>query len=131
VTRSFRIPKLGQYDPYTWVPVQETNLDSLPEDLCPTEGCPWCDAVWVDVTSVGVIPPYHVRGALVRAFGDQWVVHLAPILAPVVAVRLRCFSGHVVDFDAKTVTPWSGVTRGAAADVWACYVGPMLAMMKQ
>jgi hypothetical protein len=102
------------------------NLDSLPDELCPTDGCPDCGSVWVDVTSVGIVMPYHARGRLVRVFGDQWVVDVAPILAPVRAVRLRCFGEHLVEFDGKKFLSWPYSWGGVAS-----YVAPMYAMVKQ
>jgi len=117
---------------YRWSPVSDGNLDDLPERLCPKENCPTCGAVWADYVSVGWLPPIkkYWAGTFYR---NHWeVIAEATGGSDIFAVRLRCFSGHRVDFDginlwplpaatwaAMMMGPWAGVGAiGALAYFW-------------
>lgn len=82
-----------------WALLQEgpdQNLDGVHASLVPCDGCPVCGAVWSDLVGVGFMAPTIFIG---RADLETFSVTCQQ-KAVIVASRVRCYSGHMVDYDA-------------------------------
>lgn len=106
-----------------WAPLSgDDNIDEVPEELMPKEGCQICKSVWMDILAVWFPPPYRLGTVWVRT-AHFWVVKSNPVTDIASAVRLRCFSGHVIDYHATTAEwrhiapPPLGLTLGLGSAI--------------
>jgi len=87
---------------YLWVRLsdEQGNCDQLPGVLCPKTGCPECGSAWTEVTQVAC------AGECTRGFFDSahWFIRQIGEQEPVLAVRLGCGNGHIVEYDGFTMT---------------------------
>jgi hypothetical protein len=77
------------------------NLDWLPDNLCPTNGCQACGMSYELVTCVLIsIPPVlyelHREGEDIDGFGDLLCPYSRPIGGRIIGVELQCVGGHRV-----------------------------------
>jgi hypothetical protein len=122
--------------PVVWVPVEDRNLDELPERLCPIGGCPECSSVWVSYSAVG-FSVGRFEGAQIGGAFDAERFVVRPMfynVCAVSAVRLACADGHLVEFDGRTLKPvplWassavSAAVLGIAGYIAGAYMFPFM-----
>jgi hypothetical protein len=97
------IDALDDYErppPISWCPSSgERNLDCLPDYLTPSENCPECGAVFVELAEVGFVSPHPIPGLF---HPEDWIISLHPRPERPSHVALWCYSGHRVEVTAHT-----------------------------
>lgn len=88
--------------PHAWVRLTDgdTNCDGIPERLTPKTGCPKCRSAWMEVSQVAFANDC-CRGEFLSG---SWFVLQHGGVEPVMAIRLRCCDGHLVEYDGIDLT---------------------------
>ena len=105
----------------------ERNLDCLPDYLTPSENCPVCGAVYVELLDIGFETPRPIPGLF---HPEECIVTLHPRAVPPVAVMLLCYSDHRIEYDARIRRLRQHVPRWSDVSVSVAPFGVVYAMMR-